>query len=38
LTFTDVNTDHQKLGTILENKVVQKLKFKKNDFIIKTLN
>ena len=31
LTFTDVHTDHQKLGTILENKVVQKLKFSKND-------
>ena len=31
LTFTDVHTDRQKLGTILENKVVQKLKFSKND-------
>ena len=30
-TFTDVQTDPQKLGTILENKVVQKLKFSKND-------
>jgi len=30
LTFTDVHTDRQKLGTILENKVVQKLKFSKN--------
>ena len=30
-TFTDVHTDPQKLGTILENKVVQKLKFSKND-------
>ena len=30
-TFTDVHTDCQKLGTILENKVVQKLKFSKND-------
>ena len=27
LTFTDVHTERQKLGTILENKVVQKLKF-----------
>jgi hypothetical protein len=31
LTSTDVHNDHQKLGTILENKVVQKLKFSKND-------
>ena len=31
MTFTDVHKDHQKLGTILENKVVQKLKFSKND-------
>ena len=31
LTFTDVHTDCQKLGTILENKVVQKLKCPKND-------
>ena len=31
LTFTDVHTDRQKLGTILENKVVQKLKFSEND-------
>ena len=31
LTFTDVHTDCQKLGTILEHKVVQKLKFSKND-------
>ena len=31
MTFTDVHTDRQKLGTILENKVVQKLKFSKND-------
>ena len=31
LTFTDVHTDRQKLGTILENKVVKKLKFSKND-------
>ena len=31
LTFTDVHTDRQELGTILENKVVQKLKFSKND-------
>ena len=31
LTFTDVYTDRQKLGTILENKVVQKSKFSKND-------
>jgi hypothetical protein len=31
LTFTDVHTDRQKLGIILENKVVQKLKFSKND-------
>ena len=30
MTFTDVHTDRQKLGTILENKVVQKLKFLKN--------
>jgi hypothetical protein len=28
--FTDVHSDCQKLGTILENKVVQKLKFSKN--------
>ena len=26
-----VHTDRQKLGTILENKVVQKLKFSKSD-------
>ena len=31
MTFTDVHPDRQKLGTILENKVVQKLKFSKND-------
>ena len=34
MTFTDVHMDRQKLGTILEileNKVVQKLKFLKND-------
>ena len=31
MTFTDVHTDRQKLGTILENKLVQKLKFSKND-------
>ena len=31
LTLTDVHTDRQKLGTILENIVVQKLKFSKND-------
>jgi hypothetical protein len=31
LTFTDVHTDRQKLGTILENKVVQKVNFSKND-------
>ena len=30
MTFTDVHTDSQKLGTILENKVVQELKFSKN--------
>ena len=30
MTFTDVHTDRQKLDPILENKVVQKLKFKKN--------
>ena len=30
LNFTDVHTDNQKLGTILKNKVVQKLKFSKN--------
>ena len=30
LTFTDVHTDRQKLGTILENKMVQKLKLSKN--------
>ena len=35
MTFTDVHTDCQKLGTILENKVVQKLKFSKNDKNIK---
>ena len=29
LTSTDVNMDHQKLGPILENKVVQKLKILK---------
>ena len=31
MTFTDVHTDRQQLGFILENKVVQKLKFSKND-------
>ena len=31
LTFTDVHTDRQKLGTILENKVVPKFKFTKNE-------
>ena len=32
MAFTDVHTDCQKLGAILENKVVvQKLKFSKND-------
>jgi hypothetical protein len=31
LTFTDVHTNPQKLGTILENKVLQKLKFSKSD-------
>ena len=31
LIFTDVHTDRQKLGIILENKVVQKLKFSKNN-------
>ena len=31
LTFKDVHMDRQKLDTILENKVVQKLKFSKND-------
>jgi hypothetical protein len=31
LTFIDFHTDRQNLGTILENKVVQKLKFSKND-------
>ena len=31
MTFTDVHMDRQKLGTILENKVDQKLKFSKND-------
>ena len=31
MTFTDVHTNCQKLGTILENKVVIKLKFSKND-------
>ena len=31
LTFPDVHTDRQKLDTILENKMVQKLKFSKND-------
>ena len=31
MTFTDVHRDRQKLGTILENKVVIKLKFSKND-------
>ena len=30
MTFTDVHTDCQKLDPILENKVVQKLKFLKN--------
>ena len=29
-TFTDVHSDRQKLGPILESKVVQKLKFLKN--------
>jgi hypothetical protein len=29
LTFTDVHTDHQRLGTISENKMVQK--FLKNE-------
>ena len=27
----DAHNDRQKLGTILENKVVQKLKFSRND-------
>ena len=31
MTFTDVHMDRQKLDTILENKVVQKLKILKND-------
>ena len=31
MTFTDVHTDRPKLGTILENEVVQKLKFSKKD-------
>ena len=31
MTLTDVHKGRQKLGTILENKVVQKLKFSKND-------
>ena len=31
LTFTDVHTNRQKFGTILKNKVVQKLKFSKNE-------
>jgi hypothetical protein len=31
LTFTDVHTESRKLGAILENKVVQKLKFSNND-------
>ena len=31
LTFRDVQTDYQKLGTIVGIKVVQKLKFSKND-------
>ena len=31
----NVHTDRQKLGTILENKVAQKLKFSKNDNIKK---
>ena len=31
LTFTNVHRDSQKLGTILENKGVQKLKFSKNE-------
>ena len=35
LTFTDVHTDSQKLGTILENKVVQKCKFSKSNNIKK---
>ena len=30
LTLTDVHRDRQKLGTILVNKAVQKLKFSKN--------
>ena len=30
MTFTDVHADRQKLGAILENKVVQELKLKKN--------
>ena len=30
MTFADVHKDFQKLGPILENKVVQKLKFLKN--------
>ena len=30
MTFTDVHTDRQQLGPILENKVVQKSKFLKN--------
>ena len=35
MTFTNVHMDRQKLGAILENKVVQKLKFSKNDKNIK---
>ena len=31
MTFTDVHTDGQKLDIILVSKVVQKLKFSKND-------
>ena len=37
LTFKDVHTDCQKLGTILGNKVVQKLKFSKITLIKKLL-
>ena len=32
MTFTDVHTNRQKLGTILENKVVQNLSLEKNVF------
>jgi hypothetical protein len=35
LTFKEVHSDRQILDTILENKVVQKLKFSKNDNNIK---